>query len=387
MLCILCDFQIIGCDILKLSVSEVRQALFVFDGLDHLPDSEVLLRLLKNQNVHIIVLHERYSPTDKLVKEIDHKLIRGCAVLTVEPLTMIHSTQRIVHSFMKDYEFTPTNNDQIVFEKLAEFTSGSPTLVDIASQLVHSCFELNRGTIQHLAKLLSLKSKIQATENYSTGQLYQATRAVSSNMGGIIGDVKDYNTPQQDYSRDIWTTNTEYDSWDAVLTLIDACKLSSEERLLLDSLSLFNFSPIPYSIIAELASMIANSCQKPHLAGTLHCNLFKYRLVCDYPHPVIFHDLVRDSSQHDPDSFKLVYIPHHISQCIWKNLEEVDQVVVINLVFHTLCTLYQTKEHSNFCFFNAVCSLLLETCDSNFELIGKECYQQIYSLFLRFKSC
>ena len=95
-----------------------------------------------------------------------------------------------------------------------------------------------------------------------------------------------------------WTTNVEYDSWNSILTLIDACGLTVEEKLLLNCLSIFSCSPIPFSMVTELASIIAKSAQKPHLAGTLHCNLIKYKLICIYPHPVVL-------TFHNPPSFLL----------------------------------------------------------------------------------
>ena len=41
---------------------------------------------------------------------------------------------------MKENDFTPSNDDQEVLEEVAEFTAGSPVIVDITSQVVQSCF-------------------------------------------------------------------------------------------------------------------------------------------------------------------------------------------------------------------------------------------------------
>ncbi|MCG8621303.1 MAG: hypothetical protein MJE68_04765 [Proteobacteria bacterium] len=167
------------------------------------------------------------------------------------------------------------------------------------------------------------------------------------------------------------------------MALVDGCCLSPEERLLLNSLSVFN-CPIPHSLVVALAGMIADSIQKPSLAGTLHCKLMKFKLLLDYPHPVVLHEsILTDSTQQD--DFEFVHLPHHVSHCIWKSLEEIDQVVVLSLVYHALNIWYQTrslKKFSTRCLFSGLCSSLLEMCDSNFTLIGKKCYQEIYSLFL-----
>lgn len=352
-------------------MNATKPALFVFDGLSDLPDSEALLRLLKNPNIHIIAFHKSYVSTDKLIKEIDRKLVRGCTVIQSTPLTTIHSTQRIVHSFMVDYNFTPISRDQLIFEKLAEFTTGSPSLVDIASQVVCSCFEQKQDMpTQYLAQLLSL--------NVSSANVHQSSCQITSRS--VSKNIKKISL----YDSDDWVTNAEYDSWDSIMALVDSCNLSPEERLLLNSLSVFNYCPIPHSLVAELASLIANSSQQPSLAGALHCKLKKFKLLCDYPHPVILHESVLANSTRQ-DDFEFARLPHHVSQCIWKSLEELDQVVVLGLVYHALNIWHQgrsLKKFSTLSLFNGLCSSLLETCDSNFTLIGKKCYQEIYTQLL-----
>ena len=355
-------------------MADTQQALFVFDSFTHLFDCESMVNILQKQHVHIIVLHDSCTSVDKFVKDVDLKLVRGCNFLNIKPLTMIHSTQRIVHSIMKEYDFTPTNDDQLVIEKLAAFTSGSPLLIDIATLVVCSLFaELKQNSVHYLTELLSKDAPLAKPSETIPNCPPLLSRTASEESIDNVGKRE---------TSAIWATNTEYDSWDSVIALVDSCNLTTEERLLFNSLLVFNGSPIPHSILSELALVIANSCQKPHLAGTLHCKLFKYKLVCNYPHPVVVHKSVIHDSSHDRDSFRLVHIPLYVSQCMWNNCEKVDQVVVLNLAFHTLC-----KSHpillSDSHMINALCSLLLEACNSNYELIGKQCYQEMYILFLR----
>ena len=357
-------------------MSEAQKALFVLDGMTSLPDSEALLRLLKSYYVHVIVIFKSCDSTDKLIKEVDRKLIRGCTVREVEPLSLIHSTQRIVHSFMKESDFTPSNDDQQVLEKVAEFTAGSPVIVDITSQVVQSCFsDEEEQPIQALAESLSLRNKPSVSEKIYA---IPRTRSVSQVISKAVDEVPQYT----------WTTNVEYDSWNSILTLVDACGLSVEERLLLNCLSMFSCSPIPFSMVTELASIIAKSVQEPHLAGTLHCNLIKYKLVCIYPHPVVLHPTVLQTSSNKELGTDFVYVPQYLSQCIWKSLDDSDRVVAYTLSYHTLLALYQnTAIRKSFAgqFSNALCSLLFESVESSYELVGKECYQAVYSLFLKFQ--
>jgi hypothetical protein len=367
---------VIDSEISALRVSEAQNALFVFDGMTSLPDFETLLRLLKSYYVHVIVIFKNHDSTDKLVKEVDRKLLRGCAVRKVEPLSLIHSTQRIVHSFMEENDFTPSNDDQQILEKVAEFTAGSPVIVDITSQVVQSCFsDEEEKPIQALAESLSLKNTPSVSKKiYAIPQ----TRSAAQVMSKAVDEVPLYT----------WTTNVEYDSWNSILTLIDACGLSIEEKLLLNCLSVFSSSPIPFSMVTELASIIAKSAQKPHLAGTLHCDLIKYKLVCIYPHPVVLHPTVVQTSPRQELGSDFVYVPQYLSHCIWKSLEDIDQIVAYNISYCSLLALHQNatiKNGSDGQFCNALCSLLLESVESNYELVGKDCYQAVYSLFLKFQ--
>ena len=53
------------------------------------------------------------------------------------------------------------------FRKVAEFTAGSPMIVDITSQVVHSCFGNKEEPIQALAESLSLENTPSVSEkNY-----------------------------------------------------------------------------------------------------------------------------------------------------------------------------------------------------------------------------
>lgn len=368
--------QIIGFDILKLRTNENQQALFVLDRMLSLPESEPLLKVLKGQHVHVIVLYQSYKSVDKLIKEVDYKLVRGCKVYDVKPLSVIHSTQRIVHSIVKSHDFTPTNQDQQTFEKLAEFTAGSPLLIEIVSTVVDACFRLKECPMQHLSEVLTLDTTAQVKECKVSDTV--TTKTISENVCKLVGDANIF----LENPHDIWATHTQYDSWDSFLRLIDACDLTSQEKLLLDCLSIFGSIPVPFSVVTELASLIAKGGQKPHLAGTLHCKLLNYKLLQNYPQPLILHSSLYSSPS--PNT-KFVFVPQQLSDCIWNNSEDVDKVCVVNLAFSTLSTLYQTTDIESIAhFLCGACTLLLETCESNLTLIDKKCYQAVYNLLLSF---
>ena len=360
--------QAIGTDLSNLPVSEVQHALFVFDNMTHLPNSEDLLRILKNQFVHVIVLSMSFTSPDKLVKEIDHKLVRGCKFHNIEPLTKIHSTQRMVHTLLKKLDVTPANADQEMFENLAEFTTGSPVVVGIASEVVLSCYDRSKiDAVPHLNNMLSIDPK-----------------DVQTPPGGAEVNLVSKTFDSSQECKKFYQTDSAYDSWDSISKLLEECDLSQEESLLLNSLSIFGRNPIPFSFVIELSSLITQSTQRVHLAATLHRKLLQFKLVKRYPHPVVFHPVLvkKFTDTQTSQEPEFVYVPQQLSTCLWNLMEEVDKVAALSVAYSAL-TLYLCRSGVS-CDVGGLCSLLLELFEENYTLVGEQCYQQMCKLFFNY---
>ena len=321
----------------------------MFDGITQLPELHSLLKLLRSNYIHIIVLSTSIEPPNNLIKEVDHKLLRGCKIHNIDPLTIIHSTQRIVHSLMKKVEVTPSNADQDMFEKLAKFTLGSPVIVDIASEVVSTCYVQHESeAVVRLNEMLSLDHQ---------------------------------DSPKQDtLGREYYQTDTKYDSWKTIAKLVEECGLSVEEKLLLNCVSLFGRAPVPFSLLTEMSSMITQTSRSVHLAGSLHQKLFKYKLLKFYPQPLIFHPtLSKDSTPPDGEvhDSEFVYVPEQVSRCLWNGMEDIDKIVVMSIAYSTISSLKDSTEE-----INGICTILHGLFEQNYALIGEECYRKMYSLFL-----
>ena len=336
--------------------------------MTHLPDSENLLRILKNQFVHVIVLSMSFTSPYKLVKEIDHKLVRGCKLHSIEPLTMIHSTQRMVHTLLKKLDVTPSNADQEMFEKLAEFTTGSPVIVGIASEVVLSCYDHSkRDAVSHLNGMLSIDRKDVQT----------------APGGAEVNLVSETFTSSQE-RKEFYQTDSVYDSWDSISKLLEECDLSQEENLLLNSLSLFGRNPIPFSFVIEMSSLITQSTQRVHLAATLHRKLLQFKLVKRYPHPTILHPVLvkKFTDTQTPQEPEFVYVSQQLSTCLWSLMEEVDKVAVLSVAYSALSLHLRRSGMS--CDVSGLCSLLLELFEENYSLVGEQCYQQMCKTFFNY---
>ena len=351
--------------------------------------STSLMDLLKHPNTHIVVISKNYALPDALLREIDHELLRGCNIIDVKPLTMIHTTQRIVHSILSAHHLPPTNKDQNIFEKLAQFTSGSPALIDVTAALFLSWMEHDsqnelqdtHDTLINFINQLALDGVGPSTKPVTVVR-HEAPKGKAKRCD-ISNNVYDNIVSIRDPEQDPWCASSPYDSWQAVTTLIDQCSLSAEERLLLFAVSMFSCSPVPMSVVTEISSMIANATQKQHISTNLHSKLFQMQLMKRYPLPVILHPSL--GVQQPSTEPEFVYVPQYIAQAIWKDMmSDGDKVMALTTMYMALRTLADNLGSSDIGFLGGLSSLLVELYELNYELMGKQCYQEVYKLYLQF---
>jgi len=360
--------------------------LVVLDNIDHMPQFSdfptSLMDLLKHPRTHIVAISKTYGPPDALVREIDHKLLRGCEVVDVKPLSMIHTTQRIVHTILSAHHFIPSKEDQKILEKLAQFTSGSPALIDVIaalflSEMEHESQNTSQDTHDTLVKFNNrlLLDEVGPSTNPVTVVGHEPPKRTENER-----EISDSAGPPD---QDSWHTNSHYDSWQAVTTLIGQCSLDTEEKLLLFAMSIFSCIPVPMGVVAEVSSMILQVSQKPHISTNLYSKLFQMQLVKRYPLPVILHpSLGVQQSSTEPET---VYVPQHIAQAIWKDMiSPLDKVVALSTMYKALCTLSDNQGSLEMGFLKGLSSLLVEMYECNYELMGKQCYKEVYKLYIRF---
>ena len=180
---------------------------------------------------------------------------------------------------------------------------------------------------------------------------------------------------------DPWCTSAPYDSWQSIIKLVEQYNLSPEEHLLLFCLSIFSCSPVPMHVVLQLSAVIAKASNQPHLSGSLHSALFNLHLLRCYPAPVILHpSLTVEDSEHE-----FLYVPELISRALWKDgMSNVDKAVTISTVYKALRALQPSSGSDAVVLksLHGLCALLLEVCEQNYELVGKQCYQEVYRLLL-----
>ena len=367
----------------KLDVKETSPALFVFDGMTVLPNSEPLLQLMKNRHAHLVVLYTHYQPPDKLIRSIDHKLLRGSKVHTVDPLTNIDSTQRMVYAIQKETDLAPNNEDQDILEKLAEFACGSPVLVDITSQLILShlkdtddiCTSIkdsSHSTLNFFSDSFSLKE----TRHDRVDNSYFVMRDISHHLRESIPSV----FTLTDEQRDEWDTKCRYDSWDSTSELIATSGLCLEEEILLNCLSIFGSNPIPVALTTCLSSLISKTSGRSHLATSLLHNLIKKGFIQTYPLPVVIHPSIKSSRPASGPDF--VHVPQYIANFLWKSVDDGDKAIALAASYYALSSLSAQPPSQPLPFLLGLVSLLKDCYELNLDLMGEACYKKVYKLYL-----
>ena len=217
----------------ELESQESKPSLVVLDSLDSLPkNNNPLLGLLRDVNRHIVIISKSNFSPEGLQKSIDCRLLRGTNTITVDPLSTIHATQRMVHSVLKNHHLAPSTQQQALFERLAEFTTGSPPILDLTSSLLGQSL-----------------SQTTCTED-----------VLDTFAENVLTKIPDPMT--------------------AVRVLIEQCDFTSSEQQLLSQLP---SCPIPTS------SIFAKASHQPLLASSLHSKLEKTKILKVYPNTVVYH--------------------------------------------------------------------------------------------------
>ena len=335
--------------------------LVVFDNIQSLPVSEFLHALLKNYNTHIIVTTNLSEPTDNLKKEIDHQLLRGCDITQLKPLSVLHTTQRIVHSILRDDHFTPLNREQEILTHLAESTCGSPTLVDIVSALLQQCIKDSESG-DFLGDFTS-RVELDLEEARPTP----------------LPSVKDED-PEVTTSRASGFTSY----------LIDGFNLPSPDFFLLSVLSIFGPVPIPRALVEGAQSLVLTAKFGKHCRDGIQNpleNLFSANLVRVYPSPVIVPPggaSMLQATQSIDASF--YYVPQLVCDALWEKTQGADRVFSITVAYKALLQYskqLETEENLSGLYFAAgLAKLLVRLCDTNYDLLTLNCYREAYRLFV-----
>ena len=366
----------------------------VLDGIKSLPRSQDLLSLLKSRSTHIIVINTSSLPPETLRREIDQQLIRGCSSLTLQPLSSVHTTQRIVHAIMTMTHFIPLNREQKLLEKIVELVSGSPGLVNMTIALLRCCLreaEKNEDG-SGLDFLDRFAARIPLLSEDTAVHVEPPSHSVTGQVEAV--SIK----PTLKISR--YTSE-----------LIAAIQLPTADHFILRALSVFGPVPIPLSIIDTLQSMVVKATQGREGRGkgapNPISNLLSAMLLRPYPCPIVSppdsqprthrlqamppsdqptHHLQATPPSDQQNSY--LFVPQLVQDSLWEHMEAADTAFTVTTAFKALQEYGRRPKlsRSELCFAAGLTAIVVEKCDNNGEWMNESVYKEAYKLLINYKS-
>ena len=349
--------------------------LVVLDNFTTLPEPGPLFTLLRSNNTHIIVLTHTLSLPDNLRGEIDQQLIRGLNVITLKPLSKLHSTQRMVYSVVSEQEFAPHPREQNILSDIADKVGGSPAIVDVTSALLRRCIQEHGSDEDFLEEFSKrvLKPIASEREGSSASEELAITQFTAQVISGF--------------------------------------NLSKTEHLLLTALAMFGPVPVPKSVVEKAQSYVMRAKPSSEIPGSLMplSNLISAKLLLVYPSPVIAapKNSVKTSYPRErrgsldstllEEQAEYFYVPQLIKDALWDSMSPLDHEIAITTSYKCL---EQTDASTNTNSDSQITSRLIATgltraliqlleskgtTIQDNRLLNMSCFQELVKLFVILK--
>lgn len=267
--------------------------LIILDDLVNFPleDSAYLQDLLSKNNTHLIVVTNSEVALESFKKDVDVHLMRGTNITELKPLSDLHSTQRIVHAVMSRSNFIPYNEQQEVLAEIANWSRGSPELVEVISSLLRKYID-DQGDDAFLESFYNDMSS-------------------------------DSDTPD-----------------DFVMRLLQCCRLSQSALLVLNALSLLGPVPIPHFLVEKVELLALSASSDSTSTLSVVTSLISSGLLCVAPSPVIASPVSTGESTADVSSStheaEYYYIPQVISDTVCTSMSTKDWLFSFKIIHHCL---------------------------------------------------
>ena len=382
----------------------------VFDNISSLPDSEFMLALLKRHNTHIAITLNTSMPPDRIVKEIDHRLLRGTAITQLKPLSERHSTQRIVHSVLHNCHFTPFNREQEIMAVLAEKTFGLPSIVDVSCALLSQCRH-ECEAVEESDFMEEFVARVLVSDKYApppmSGAAPPSSSSSSSSSASLLAPPSTTEgagpSSASNHTHDsAGKSHFGIDHKDPEVIafsnkLIEGFSLPPLDYLLLCCLSLFGPVPIPRLVVEAVQTIITSAKvqrKSPSIAATPLANLYNCRLVRVYPSAVITtpsESSCRNASVSEIEP-EFYYVPQILCDALMAKMEDVDKAVTVTAAYKALLQIYRSfrgdeVDTSLLQFCAGLARILIWLADNrNYRLLNVNCYQELYRLYVSFKT-
>ena len=227
-------------------------------------------------------------------------------MITLKPLSKLHSTQRMVYSVVSEHEFAPHPREQTILSDIADKVGGSPAIVDVTSALLRRCTQEHKSGEDFLEEFSNRVLKPLAIEREGSASEELSITQFTSHV-------------------------------------IDGFNLSKTEHLLLSVLAMFGPVPVPKSVVEKAQSYVMRAKPSSEIPGSLMplSNLISAKLLLEYPSPVIAAPKNSVQTSHprerrgSSDSTSLeeqaecFYVPQLIKDALWDSMSPLDHAIAI----------------------------------------------------------
>ena len=242
--------------------------------------------LLHSHNTDIIIISHWLA--DDAKQRVKHALGRSVSVCEVQPLSVLHATQRLVYSVQSNHHLPPSQEDQTAFQQLAHLSTGSPVLVRMIQSLLHHHIERSDTANDGLQNCLKEIEEI-VDMSYNDEFLVRAQALVTATCD----------------------------------------MLSTSTQRLLHCLSCLDGMPVSQGLIHYLATLIS-PCQP----RVMEAELRRAAVLLGYPSPVV---CGLTSSEHS----SFFYVPQTIAGAVWSNSSIHNKCLSLLLMKQVVMTVHQ----------------------------------------------
>ena len=247
--------------------------------------------LLHSHNTDVIVITNWLA--DDAKQHVKRALGRSVSVCEVQPLSVLHATQRLVYSVQSKHHLPPSREDQTAFQQLAHLSTGSPVLVRLIQSLLHHY--------------------IECSDTASNG-LQNCLKEIEEIVDMLYNDDDD----------DEFLVRAQA----LVTATCDMLSISSQR--LLHCLSCLNGMPVSQELIHYLATLIS-PCQPPHV---MMAELSRAVVLLGYPSPVV-------CGLTDSEHSSFFYVPQTIAEAVWSNSSIHNKCLSLLLMKQVVMTVHQ----------------------------------------------
>ena len=234
-------------------------------------------------------------------------------MVTLKPLSKLHSTQRMVYSVVSEHEFAPHPREQTILSDIADKVGGSPAIVDVTSALLRRCTQEHKSDEDFLEEFSKRVLKPLAIEREDSASEELSITQFTSHV-------------------------------------IHGFNLSMTEHLLLTVLVMFGPVPVPKSVVEKAQSYVMRAKPSSEIPGSLMplSNLISAKLLLEYPSPVIAAPKNSVQTSHprerrgSSDSTSLeeqaeyFYVPQLIKDALWDSMSPLDHEIAITTAYKCL---------------------------------------------------